>query len=882
MTDVPPDNQGRPVVPGAGAGGKAFWRGLDDLADTPRFRSWLETEFPAAADALAGNPVGRRQMMRAMAASALLGGLAACDDTPPEEAVPYIRQPEFAVPGRPRFYASAVALDGFLRPVLAETHDGRPTRLDGNPDHPVAGAGRSDAFLQAEILSFYDPDRSRTVLEAGRTATWSAVEARMIEWRARWAERGGEGLAVLTGPSSSPTAARQWADLHDRYPRMRRYVHDPAGTGKEAAAMEAVFGRRLAVHPRLDRAAAVVCLGADPLGPGPHQPVLAARWADRRRAALENRAPLNRLWVAEPSPSLTGTRAAARLPIGEGRLPALAAELAARLGVGTRLEAPDLSLGERLWLESAAEALEAAGPDALILAGSHLPPAVQALAFAIDRRLGAIGRTVEFTEPVVETAGPDGGLEDLAEAIRDGAVGTLVTIDANPAYTAPGALGFVDLLRRVPLRLHAGRWADETAYLSHWHLPLTHALESWSDGRAADGTATLVQPTIRPLYQGRTVHEVLGLLSGAATVRPRDPVRSTWAALDQEAWVQALHDGYVPDTAPAPVEPPPIRGDASALPEPASPDTIEALVRPDPSIWDGVYANNAWLQELPKPLDKLTWENGIAVAPAFAAARGLGEGERVSVTVGEATVAGPLTVLPGQDERTVVLTLGYGRRRAGRVGSGLGYDAYALLPATGVRRLVGAVVAGTGEAAEPAVTQLHFSLEHHERVIQTVPPDRLGERVEPEPPPPSLFPDWDYPDEAWAMSIDLDLCIGCNACVTACQAENNIPVVGPDQVRMGREMHWLRVDRYYEGSVENPVFHFQPLPCMHCEKAPCEMGCPVNATVHGPDDLNQMIYNRCIGTRTCSASARTRSGGSISSSTATPTSRRSRRSATPT
>jgi molybdopterin-containing oxidoreductase family iron-sulfur binding subunit len=665
---------------------------------------------------------------------------------------------------------------------------------------------------------------------------------------------------VLTGAVTSPTVFRQMAALQQRWPQVRWHAFEPVGQERRHAAARLAFGRTLDLHWRPDRADAIVGLEGDLLGPGPDQLRQAWLWGERRRRG-QGAGALPDLLVAESTPSLTGAMAGRRQPAAAARMPALALALAQDLGVDALPEAVDLSLAERGWVAAAAAALRAAGPAGLLAMGPHLPPEVQALGHRINEVIGALGETVVFTEPVTAEA-PDGGLEALAGRIAAGGVETLLVLDANPVYTAPADLAFAELMERVPLRLHAGLFYDETAALSHWHLPLSHALESWGDARATDGTATLLQPTVRPFYATRSVPEILAMLGGNLRPDGRAIVQRTWRKIwglepgdaFTERWRAALIAGYVPDTAPAP-RPVSARPVTVTPPAPGDAEEIELVFRPDPTVWDGRFANCAWLQELPKPYTKLTWATVAAVSPALAAELGLSDGDLVTVGAGDRTVEAPAWVLPGQAARTVAVHLGYGRERAGRVGDGLGFDAYRLRT-TGAPWLVrGAILRPADGRLDLPTTQHHFAMEGH-HFVQTVtpqqaaaPPAALAEPEE----QPSFYERWEYPTYAWAMVIDLDLCIGCNACVIACQAENNVPVVGPEQVAMGREMHWLRVDRYHSGPPDNPHTFFQPVPCMHCEQAPCEVGCPVNATVHGPEGLNQMIYNRCVGTRTCSS-----------------------------
>ena len=489
----------------------------------------------------------------------------------------------------------------------------------------------------------------------------------------------------------------------------------------------------------------------------------------------------------------------------------------------------------------------------LLAIGSHLPPAVQALAAQINDRLGNGGTTLWYSEPVTYRPAEAGSLADLTRDMAAGSVDALLMLDCNPVYAAPGDLKFAEQLPRVGVRIHAGLHADETAQACGWHLPLTHALESWSDGRAVGGTVSLLQPLVAPLYGGRSAHQILEMLRGRIDPAADAPVRETWMARfgdDFEArWRQSLHDGFVAGTAAQPVAATPHPAELPAS-QPHGEGAVDVVFRPDPCVWDGRFANVAWLQELPKPLSKLTWENVVAVSPNLAERLQLINGDMVEIAVADRSVRGPAWIMPGQAPDTVAVYLGYGRGAGGQVAAGIGYSAYTVRSAA-TPWLAAGSLQRVGGHQQLATTQMHHRMDGFDFVREvTAAQPTLPAAAEPQP---DLYPPWRSASDAWGMVIDLDLCIGCNACITACTAENNIAVVGKEQVAMGREMQWLRIDRYHTGDPDDPRFYFQPVPCMHCEKAPCEMGCPVHATVHSADGLNQMIYNRCIGTRTCSS-----------------------------
>ncbi|MGE3933035.1 MAG: TAT-variant-translocated molybdopterin oxidoreductase [Rhodospirillaceae bacterium] len=837
-----------------GRTGRRFWRGVEELAETAAFDAFLRAEFPALA--LPKTAIDRRSLLKVMAASFALAGLTGCEVEPDEAALPYVRSPEFVVPGEPKWYATSVTLAGFARPVLGKTHVGRPVKLEGNPDHP-ATRGATDAFMQAALLDLYDPARSQSPRLDGRPVAWSAVDAALADRRAALDRSGGEGLRLLTGATSSPTLAGQMVALAARWPAARWHVHEPLDDDAGRAAIARVFGRPLEPHLVLEDADVVVCLDADPLGTGPRQPVHARRWSERR-AAMRGGDGHSRLFVAEPTPTITGAIAEDRLPVAPQRIGVLVHALARALGVPAD-GAPTLTAHERQWLESATAALESRPGRALAVVGAAQPSWVHALSLLVNERLGSFGATLRFSEPVLALPPePTHGLPALAADMHAGRVETLVILDANPLYAAPPDFALAEAMRRVPFRLHAGLHRDETAAACSWHLPLPHELELWSDARAVDGTAGIIQPLVRPFYPVRSQHEVIaGLLGGGESGQHlvRDRWRHDLGGEFDERWIEALRRGFVAGSAPAAVVPTVAdrSGDIGAADDRGG---LSVAIRPDSTVWDGRFAGNAWLQELPKPLTKVTWGNVILVAPALAAERSLRNGDEVRLDVDGRSVTGAAWILPGQDAQTVTVTLGYGRRQPDGVADGLGYDAYALARDDGIGFRGGAALAVTGARHEIACTQHHQAMDGYD-FVRTVASSDLhaadGERPEARGEPPSLYPAHVPDSPSWGMSIDLDACIGCNACVVACVAENNVPVVGKPLVAQGREMHWLRIDRYYEGDPAAPTSYFQPVPCMHCEQAPCEMGCPVNAAVHSRDGLNLQVYNRCIGTRTCSS-----------------------------
>jgi MoCo/4Fe-4S cofactor protein with predicted Tat translocation signal len=844
------------------ASGPEYWRSLDELADTPEFQELLHREFPQGASELT-DPVSRRTFAKLMGASLALAGVTACTRQPAEKIVPYVRQPEEIIPGKPLYFATAMPMAGYATPLLVESHEGRPTKVEGNPDHPL-NRGSADVFAQASILGLYDPDRSQTLTYRGEIRPWgsflSAIKASVEAKRAV----GGDGIRILTGSVTSPTFASQMQQLLAEFPAMKWHQWEPAGRDQAREGARLAFGEHVDAHYRLDKAQVILALDSDLLACGPASLRLAREFAEGRRVT-GGRREMNRLYAVESSLSATGSVADHRLPLQSGAIASFALALGAALGV-PGIPAGPASHDFAAWIEPLARDLRQHPGASLVVAGDEQPAAVHALVHAINQSLGNFGQTVVFTEPVeAGTADQLGSLRQLVADMDAGKVDTLLIVESNPVYTAPADLKFGDrLMGKVPLRIHLGLYHDETGALCHWHIPAAHYLESWSDARAADGTISIVQPLVAPLYNGRTAHELVGaMISKQAGQSSYEIVRAYWrqrSGLDgaafEKSWRQSLHDGIVKDTAAAPKTVTARPVDAASLPRGGK--GLEVVFRADPSVHDGRFSNNGWLQELPKPHTKLTWDNAALMGPATAGRLGVASEDVVEISLKGRRVKAPVWVLPGTAPDSITVHLGYGRNRAGRVGSGAGFDAYSIRASDAPWFSSGATVKPTGERYQLAATQNQQTMEGR-AIVRSAPleefkakPDFAHHKVEAPKKTMTLYPEQEYKGYAWGMAIDLNTCTGCNACVVACQAENNIPVVGKTEVSRGHKMHWLRVDRYYQGDPERPAAFNQPVPCMHCENAPCEIVCPVAATSHSSEGLNDMVYNRCVGTRYCS------------------------------
>jgi molybdopterin-containing oxidoreductase family iron-sulfur binding subunit len=840
--------------------GKAprFWRGIQELADTPEFRDHKENEFPHGAND-PGAKLDRRELMKVMAASAAFAGLTGCTKLPTQKIVPYVRQPEQIVPGKALFYATAVTLGGVATGVLVESHMGRPTKVEGNPDHP-GSLGASDAFAQASVLGLYDPDRSQAVIHDGRIGSWSVFQDALASALATEKSSNGSGLRLLTGTITSPSLADQIRAFLKTYPSAKWIQYESVTRDNIREGGRIAFGEYVNTVYRVDRADVILTLDSDFLTSGPGS-IRYAREFSRKRRVEGPESKMNRLYSVESTPTNTGAMADHRLRMRASDIEGFARALAREFGLNTLAgpaAAPNVPGG---WIQALASDLKAHSGASLVVAGDQQPPVVHALAHAINQALGNFDKTVYFTQPIEDSPSSQwDSLGELAADIRAGNVSTLLILGGNPAYDAPADLGFKELLPNVLFTARLGLYEDETSTLCHWHIPQAHDLESWGDARGYDGTVSVIQPLIAPLYAGKSDHDFLAVLNGQAVKPSHDIVHDYWQSQRPNVsrfdafWEKTLRDGVVADSA-FPAKQVSLKPELGVLGQVEYPQGLEIVFRPDPTIWDGRFANNGWLQELPKPLTKLTWDSVAMVSPKTAQRLGVNSEDAVELKYKGRTIVAPVWVMPGHADESVTVFLGYGRTRAGRVGTSAGFDAGWIRPFSAPWIGTGLEIRKTGKW-ELATTQEHSSMEGRE-LIRIATLDEYGknptfaqaDKVEN---PLSLYPPVKYDGFAWGMAIDLNACTGCGACVAACQAENNIAVVGKTEVRIGREMHWIRIDRYFEGDMDDPRTYHEPVPCMHCEDAPCEVVCPVAATVHSSEGLNEMVYNRCVGTRYCS------------------------------
>ncbi len=948
--------------------GREFWQSLEELASTEEFDELLHREFPRHASEW-DEGSDRRTFLKLMGASLALAGLTGCSYQPPESIVPYVRQPEEIIPGKPLYFATAMPFAGGATGLLVRSNMGRPTKVEGNELHPASGTperpegqrvASADVFSQASVLSLYDPDRSETINNRGEVRAYTAFLAAVSTALEAQRPKGGAGLRFLTETVTSPTLAAQIRGVLGRFPGARWYQWEPAGPNPGSVGARIAFGDFATPVYNFAAADRVLSLDSNFLECGPGSLRYARDFISRRRLNDgDTREPV-RLYAVETTPTNTGVFADHRLAVRPSQFDAVVRAIAA--GVGVPGLPPADAGPHRQFVDAVVADLKAHGGASVVVAGEEQSPAVHALAHAMNQALAGVGKTVTFIDPVEEQ--PTDQMQDLRALVSEmdaGAVEMLVIVGGNPVYTSPADLKLdADRMKKVPMAVHLSLYEDETSELCHWHIPETHYLEAWGDARAFDGTVTLMQPLITPLYNGKSPYEFLA----AFTERPErtgyDIVREFWmnpsrgaaagsgavptegqargggaataaqgsqpaaaapapapaAAADFERrWRKWVHDGVVPNDAFPNLARKPRNvtagGDlAAAIAQgaPAGGGEFEIVFRTDPTVYDGRFANNGWLQELPKPLTKLTWDNAAIISPETAVRLGVGEApdgalvdkqpprvNRLTKKGGEIEadvlrlrfkgreVLAPAFILPGQPDGVITVHLGYGRWRSGRVGGNrdqkVGFNAYELRTSDALWQGTGLGVESAGETFQLASTQIHFRMEGREivragtfedwkkdphlpspRQQHAQPPQPAGENRPPSPGE-TMYPNYDYSDRPeeglrryrWGMAIDISSCVGCNACVVACQAENNIPVVGKEQVARSREMHWLRVDAYFRGAVDSPTgVYFMPVPCMHCENAPCEPVCPVHATVHSDEGLNDMVYNRCVGTRYCS------------------------------
>jgi MoCo/4Fe-4S cofactor protein with predicted Tat translocation signal len=935
--------------------GKQYWRSIEEFVDAPEFQELVAQEYPHEIERW-DDSLSRRKFVKIMGASLALAGLSGCVIQPPEKIVPYVKNPEGMLPGKANYFATAMSLGGMAVGLLAKSFEGRPIKVEGNPDHP-ASQGATDGFAQASILGMYDPDRSQEITFRGNPKTWQAfvndIRAAIEQNRTD----GGAGVRFLTETITSPTLIDQFTRLKAELPNSKWIQYEPINKDNAMAGAKMAFGSPVHTIYKFDKADRILSLDADIFG-GFNVGYI-KDYTKGRRYSVE-RKDINRLYVIETMLSLTGAKADHRIAVKPSQITEITKAIAAAVGVGG---AASNYSDNGLWIAGLAKDLVEHKGRSLVVVGDSQPAIVHALGHAINAALGNVGQSVFYADPMSPNSDKL-QIDQFRELVGDidaGRVKMLVILGGNPVYNSPADLKLdPDRMNKVPLRVHLGLYADETAEYCHWHVCEKHYLESWGDARAYDGTATIVQPLIMPLYDGKNIHEIVQLFfkenfdkkdydivkafwqsrkelasvsnatvaatstaasqantsaplananktagiantqnsNSAANKRASSPAPvpansaapvATASTAIEDNWRRAVHDGVIQNTA---LTPKTVMATTSFLSQPSTglptAGGLEISIRPDPSIYDGRFANNGWLQEVPKPLNKVTWDNVALISPKTAQRLGINQGrdEREIAGARQGTTfintkggnlfsdlvtvkyAGmdiqkpvPMWITPGQPDDVITLFMGYGRTRSGKIGTGIGYSVFDARRSDSMDFSSGEIVR-TGDTATIASTQTHFNMEGRDllRVWDLEEfnknPDMGHQRNEYDM---SMYPVEQHQavyekNHKWGMTVDLNSCVGCNACVLACQSENNIPVVGKEQVERHRMMHWIRVDAYFGGdSLDDPKGpHFQPVLCQQCEQAPCEVVCPVHATVHSAEGLNDMTYNRCVGTRYCS------------------------------
>ncbi len=800
--------------------------------------------------------LSRRDFLRLAGATLALAGFSSCTKQPRERIVPYVKQPEIVIPGKPLRFATATQYGGFGQGLLVTGYEGRPTKIEGNPTHP-ASLGATSIWAQADVLDLYDPDRAQTVTTGGAIRTvgdfWNALNAAIEPLRSN----GGAEFRILTESISSPTLLAQLAQVLKNFPEARWCLWDPL-TRDNTSGSEAICD--------FSKAKIVVAFDSDFLYAHPYALRYARDFAKSRRVIEAEGASMNRFYVAEPTPTITGSNADHRIAVRSRDILPLAQQIAAELGLGVTAYRNDENEN---WVKAVIQDLKANRGQGILIAGETQPPELHALIARMNATLGNTGQTVS-PAPVSSLPANRIALGELVEQMQQRAVRLIVIFGGNPRYDAPVDFNFADAFKKVNLRIHHSVHFNETSRHSHWHVPAAHFLESWSDTRAFDGSISIVQPLIEPMYAGVSAHEILTAINERSPRMAYEIVRNHWSgqqpAADFESkWRKALSDGVVTE-----LELPGISGNpgsqAPASPSRADENTgvnqsdLEILFRPDVSVRDGYYANNGWLQELPRRFSSLSWDNAALISPELAQNEHLENGDVIELTFRGRKLRTPVWIQPGQAKNSVTLPLGYGREIVGGVGRNVGFNAYTLRTSDALWFAGGLTIRKTGDRYWLVATQHHHDVTgrgilHDGTLAGFLGDPHFAQKREQRPPRDyTLYnPDeFSYKSYKWGMVVDLNVCIGCHACTIACQAENNIPIVGKQQVSVHREMHWIRVSTFYSGSNGNPKITHQPVPCMHCENAPCELVCPVGATVHDNEGLNVQVYNRCVGTRYCS------------------------------
>lgn len=868
-----------------------YWKSLNELAKNKEYEEYAGREFRKGASELSDG-LTRKSFLQLMGASVALAGFASCR-RPVEKLMPYSNSPEDIIPGEALYYASAVPFQDALTGLVIKTTDGRPIKIEGNELHP-ASLGNTSIYQQAELLSMYDPDRSQTVRKDGEESSYTLFQS----FCQQHFKNTNQSIAFISAPNSSPTYNGLKKQALQKFPNAKWVTYAAFGEDNVFEGTRMALGQRLRPIPHFEEAKVMVSLDDDFMNPAANKNSVrnTATWVKTRKlASLESE--ISRLYVIESAHTLTGSNADSRLRLKSSEIPAFIYALAGKLsesvnGLGA-FGGVNNKFSSHAWADEIAKDLLQNRGEAIVSVGDEHAPEVHAAVAAINVALGNAGSTVTYHQvPHIDQQNNKAIFADLVQQMKQGAIDTAVIVGVNPAFTAPADLAFEEALKNVGQVITLADYYDETSQLANWHVNKAHFLEAWMDGYSYAGVSSIIQPTISPLFEGKSPVEFLNTVVNGQVVDGYDLVQKTWRNIlpsgnFKKSWETVLHDGLY-KTEPFPQVIPAISTSLASSVSQAVNTTdvaegIELVIRPDSTLFDGRYANNAWLQELPDPMTKITWDNVAKISPATAKKLGVEKPElgRAYMDLLEITVDGRKVeiaawIQPGHADDSITVTVGYGRKNVGKVGNGIGVNTYPLRTSKTLLFATNVAVKNTGKRYPVASTQDHHNMEGRDLIkyatieeyrehsdfahfYEDKPVEMPGQSYDDEEAkegPLSIFnplAQADYPDyePQWGMAIDLNACTGCGVCTIACQAENNIPIVGKERVGNGREMHWIRTDRYYAGDVNNPAALHQPVPCMQCELAPCEQVCPVAATTHSDDGINQMTYNRCIGTRYC-------------------------------
>lgn len=853
--------------------GKDYWKSLDQLSGSGKFDQFLHREFPQGASEL-NDGMSRRKFFTLMSASMALAGLAGCR-RPVEKIIPYVIEPENIIPGIPLHYATTMSFGTRAYGLVVKSNEGRPTKIEGNPAHPST-LGSSNSFLQASILGLYDPDRSNAVIHKKREKGWVDFVQTWQEKYPQLLQNGGKGLAVLSESFASPTLSRLKDQFKTNFPNATWATFEPVSDENIFKGINIATGQNLIANYNLEDAKVILSLDSDFLHLESEN-IGNARGFTKGRQVTHVGDEMNRLYVVESSFSVTGSMADHRLRLQSRLIGAFAVKLMAALErIGVKINAhvnvrdyEAVAIDEK-YVHALAKDLAANRGKCLIVAGRRQPAPLHALVLALNQALGNVNRTLFLHDSINISLPEFDSLTKLVDAMNNNKVETLFILGGNPIYNAPVDLDFTGAMAKVKNSVHLGYYNDETGSAAKWHIPRTHFLEEWCDARSGDGSLSIVQPLIAPLLNGHSYLELLNLIVSGRDLAGYELVRKTWRGIlpktdFEKSWRRVLHDGVFAASRQKPVNVKlnfnAISSSVNASDFPADPadiNSLEVVFEASPSVFDGRFANNGWLQELPHPSTKLSWDNAALFSHATAKELGLKNEDLIKLSYAGRSVEAVVWILPGQADYSVSLLLGYGRQHLGRIADDVGFNYYTLRASDSIDFGKGLKVVNLHQKYELANVQDHWSMEGRAIVREATleeykqEPHFAEEMVE-HPPLKNLWKEHKYDTGyQWGMTIDLNSCIGCNACTIACQSENNIPVIGKEQVRNGREMHWIRLDRYFVGDLDEPEMVHQPVGCQQCENAPCEQVCPVQATNHDKEGLNVMVYNRCIGTRYCS------------------------------